>query len=217
MDRAHHLGQPIRSLSMDILLPPTGTGPGVVVAHAWWGLNQAIRDYGAALAKQGFVVGLPDLFDGKIADTIEGAEALASTDRSPNAGERLRSAIAELAAHDAVSGDKVAAVGFSFSGFHLFGLAGADDVPLNRLVIHYATRQVGAQHVPMLVHFAENDPFESTEDMLEVTKALAADGAPNAAYTYPSTRHWFVEPDRPEYDADEAKLAWDRTLAFLRG
>lgn len=202
---------------MDILLPPAGTGPGIVVAHAWWGLNQAIRDYGAALAKEGFVVALPDLFDGKIADTIEGAEELADTDWSPNAGERLRSAITELAAHEAVTGDQVAAVGFSYSGWHLFGLANASDVPLGRLVIHYATRQVGPQHVPLLVHFAENDPFESTEDMLGVSKGLAADGPPNAAFTYPGTRHWFVEPDRPEYDAEEAALAWQRTLAFLRG
>lgn len=202
---------------MDILLPPAGTGPGVVVAHAWWGLNQTIRDYGAALAKQGYVVGLPDLFDGKIADTIAGAEELAQTPRTPNAGDRLRSAIAELAAHDAVTGDKVAAVGFSFSGFHLLALASATDVPLSRMVIHYAVRPVGDGHIPVLVHFAENDPFESTEDMIELTKQLQADGAPNAAYTYPGTRHWFVEPDRPEYDADEAELAWERTLTFLKG
>jgi carboxymethylenebutenolidase len=201
---------------MDILLPASGTGPGVVVAHAWWGLNQTIRDYGAALAREGFVVGLPDLFDGKIADTVEGAEELAQTPRTPNAGDRLRKAIAALAAHEAVSGDGVAAVGFSFSGFHLFGLASASDVPLGKLVIHYATRQVGPQHVPMLVHFAENDPFESTEDMVEVVKALAADGPPNAAHTYAGTRHWFVEPDRPEYDAEEAAIAWQRTLGFLK-
>ncbi|RYE09610.1 MAG: dienelactone hydrolase family protein [Hyphomicrobiales bacterium] len=212
MDRAHHLGQP-----MIILLPEGGKGPGVVVAHAWWGLNQAIRDYGAKLAKEGFVVGLPDLFDGQIADTIEGAEQLADTDWSPNAGERLRDAIMALAAHEAVTGDKVAAVGFSYSGWHLFGLANAPDLPLSRLVIHYATRQIGPQHVPMLVHFAQNDPFESGEDMAEVTKALTADGPPNAAYTYPGTRHWFVEPDRPEYDADEAAVAWERTLGFLKG
>lgn len=201
---------------MDILLPAGGTGPGVIVAHAWWGLNQTIRDYGAALAKQGYVVGLPDLFDGKVATTIAGAEELAQTERTPNAGDRLRSAITELAAHPAVTSEGVAAVGFSLSGFHLFGLASSGEVPLNRLAIYYAVRQLGPKHVPVLVHFAETDEFESTEDMLEVGKGLTEDGPPNAAYTYPGTKHWFAEADRPEYDAAAAKLAWDRTLAFLK-
>ena len=35
-------------------------------------------------------------------------------------------------------------------------------------------------------------------------------------YTYSQTEHWFVDSDRPEYNQAAAKLAWDRTLSFLR-
>jgi carboxymethylenebutenolidase len=202
---------------MDLLLPPSGTGPGVVVAHAWWGLNQTVRDYGAWLAKHGFVVGLPDLFDGKVATTIDGAQELADTDWSPNAADRLQDAIAELAKNDAVRGDTVALVAFSYSGFHAYGLAGRGELPLSRVVIYYATRRLAIGHVPVLVHFAENDPFEATEDMKEVAEELAKDGPPNAAFTYPGTTHWFAEADRPEYDEAAAELAKTRTLDFLRG
>jgi carboxymethylenebutenolidase len=201
---------------MDILLPPSGAGPGVVVAHAWWGLNQTIRDYGVWLAKQGFVVGLPDLFNGKVATSIEAAQELADTDWSPNAADRLQDAIAELAKNDAVRGDKVALVAFSYSGFHAYGLAGRAELPLSRVVIHYATRRLANRHLPVLVHFAENDPFESTEDIKEVADGLAADGTPNAAYSYAGTTHWFAEADRPEYDEAAAELAKARTLDFLR-
>ena len=56
---------------MDILKPSRGAGPGVLVVHPWWGLNQSVRDYGAALVREGFVVGLPDVFEGHVVTEID--------------------------------------------------------------------------------------------------------------------------------------------------
>src|SRR5258705_10118901 len=61
-----------------LALPPTGKGPGVLVLHAWWGLNDTIRGVCDRLAGEGFVAFAPDLYHGKVADTIAGAEALGS-------------------------------------------------------------------------------------------------------------------------------------------
>ena len=33
-----------------LALPPTGTGPGVLVLHAWWGLNDTLRAFCNRLA-----------------------------------------------------------------------------------------------------------------------------------------------------------------------
>ncbi len=197
---------------MDILLPSTGRGPGVLVAHPWWGLNQTIRDYGAALAREGFVVGLPDLFDGSIATTIPDAETQMRANFETG-GTKIEAALRELAGHAAIEGDGVGAVGFSYGGFHLLSLAATPELPLRKAVIYYATYPMEAQHVPLLAHLAENDPYESTEDMDALRAALKP---PSVAYTYPGTQHWFAESDRPEFDAAAAKLAFERTVKFLR-
>lgn len=196
---------------MDIL-KPAGSGPGVLVVHPWWGLNQSVRDYGAALAREGFVVGLPDIFDGHVVTEIDAAQKQIET-YWETAGERVGAALHQLA--DAVGGD-VAGVDFSFGGFHLMRLLDRE-LPLRAVVAYYATHALPARHVPVLAHLAEEDAFESSEDMAALAKAVATAGPPNGSYTYPGTKHWFAEPDRPEYDADAARLAFKRTTAFLRG
>src|SRR5262245_51376497 len=57
-------------------LPERGAGPGVLVLHAWWGLNDTMRAVCTRLAEAGFVAFAPDLYHGKVADTIADAEAL---------------------------------------------------------------------------------------------------------------------------------------------
>jgi len=197
---------------VDIVKPSGGAGPGVLVVHPWWGLNQSVRDYGAALAREGFTVGLPDVFEGHVVTEIEAAQKQIET-YWDKAGERVGAAVRQLAE---AAGGPVAGVGFSFGGFHLMRLLEAG-LPLRAVVAYYATHPLPARHPPVLAHLAAEDTFESGEDMVALVKALVAAGAPNASYTYPGTKHWFAEPDRPEYDADAARLAFTRTVAFLRG
>jgi carboxymethylenebutenolidase len=196
---------------MDVLLPPSGTGPGVLVAHPWWGLNRTIRDYGAALAEQGFVVALPDLFDGDLTTSVETAETLIRK-HWETAGTRLDAALEALGEHRAVAGNGLGAIGFSFGGFHLLEAVERGDVRIARLVVYYATHPLPAQHVPIQAHLAADDPYESREDMDALAANLGAD-----AHSYAGTTHWFAESDRPEYDPAAARLAFERTVAFLRG
>src|SRR5690606_6306062 len=194
---------------LDILLPPGGTGPGVLVVHPWWGLNATMRDFGAALAAQGFVVGLADAFAGDIVTGQDEAQGLLET-HWQTAPAVLTEAFNQLAGNPAVSG--VSGLGFSFGGFQLLGLQ--ETLPLRRVVTYYADRDVTLK-VPVLGHFAETDPFADDQDGM--IRALTAAGPPSAAHIYPGTRHWFAEKDRPEFDAASAEAAFDRSVAFLRG
>jgi carboxymethylenebutenolidase len=201
---------------MDVLLPPSGRGPGVLVAHAWWGLNQTIRDYGAALAAQGFVVALPDLFGGAVTTDPTAAEALADT-HWPDAVPKLTSTLTELRSHPAVASPKLGAVGFSFGGFHLLRLIGPGQPHLAAVVAYYAAHvgNFATGHTKVLAHFAETDPFDGPEAQRDMAETLAAAGA-GITHTHAGTKHWFAEADRPEYDEAAADLAFSETVAFLR-
>ena len=52
---------------------------GVVVLHPWWGLNDDVVAYADQLADGGFAVVVPDLYEGRLATTIEEADRLATS------------------------------------------------------------------------------------------------------------------------------------------
>ena len=103
--------------------PHSGSGPGVLVLHAWWGLNATIKAFCDALAAQGFVAFAPDLYDGEVATTIEGAEALgqALDARHEEAKGEITQAVDFLAGR--ASGDSIAVIGFSLGAYYALDLA----------------------------------------------------------------------------------------------
>ena len=59
--------------------PKSSSGKGVLVIHAWWGLNQFFKDLCDRLAGEGFFALAPDLYHGKTASTIDQAKKLRSS------------------------------------------------------------------------------------------------------------------------------------------
>jgi carboxymethylenebutenolidase len=181
-----------------------GDGPsGVVVLHPWWGLNEDVVAFADRLAGAGFTVVAPDLFDGQVAKTIEEAEGLTKT-----ADEQAIDALV-LATVDGL-GERLgpdaglAVLGFSF-GAHwaLWSPAERDRVAAS--VVYYGTSDgpflTGAR-VPVLGHFAEDDPYESAEWVAEFEEKIRAAGRDVTIHRYPGTGHWFAEPSRDAYVCD---------------
>src|SRR5947209_2919268 len=67
-----------RTISAYLAVPEHGSGPGVVVLHAWWGLTEPFRRVCDRLAEAGFVALAPDLYHGKRTASVEEAEALSA-------------------------------------------------------------------------------------------------------------------------------------------
>jgi carboxymethylenebutenolidase len=191
--------------------------PGVVVFHAWWGLNDDVLAYADRLAAAGFAAAAPDLFGGQVASTIEEADR-----QSGAADEATVDAIA-LAAVDRLAGRlgptaKLGVVGFSFGGaYSMWSPAERDRIAAS--VVYYGSIEgpsLSRASVPVLGHFAETDPYESEEGIAAFEATLRSAGRDVVIHRYPGTGHWFAEPSKDAYRADAADLAFERTVAFLR-
>jgi len=203
-------------------LPPTGKGPGVLVLHAWWGLNDTIKTFCKQLAQEGFVVMAPDLFAGKIARTIEEAEQHQSQwDEEQEVPPILLPAMDSFRNNPAVTGQGLGVIGFSLGAYWALWLAQKEHELIQSVTLFYGTNGGGGDFsqskAAYLGHFAENDPYEPPANVDGLEEALRRAGRPVTFHRYPGTGHWFCEPDRPQaYNPAAASLAWERTLAFLK-
>lgn len=204
-----------------LAVPPSGSGPGVLVLHAWWGLNDTMKAFCARLAEAGFVAFAPDLYHGKVADNIADAETLGrALDASHlQAKDEIIEAtrfLSERAGH--VDGG-LTVIGFSMGAYYALGLAAAEPEHIRSVVLFYGTGDGDPSNskAAYLGHFAENDEFEPQSNVDNLEESLKRAGRPVTFYRYSGTGHWFFEPDRSQaYNQAAASLAWDRTLAFLK-
>ncbi len=190
-------------------------GAPVLLLHPWWGLNQTIRDLADRLAGDGFTVMAPDLFDGTVLTTPADAKAYVTSITEADAARiraRVQDTIDHLLARPNVRATRVAIIGLSFGAMEGTEVAAARS-DIAALVCFYSGIFEAPKGVAYLGHFAEDDEFDDSAQVPDLEKTLSEG---SAAYVYPGTKHWFLEADRPEYDADAAELAYSRTVAFLR-
>jgi carboxymethylenebutenolidase len=206
-----------RTISGYLAEPSHGSGPGVLVLHAWWGLTEPFRQVCDRLAEAGFVALALDLYHGRTTAVVEEAQALGEAlDRDV---ERWRGDIAGavqvLRQHDT---SKLALVGFSLGGAYALDMSVTLAEEIAAVVTFYDSYpglDFSGAKAAYLCHFAEDDSFIPAESVARMEQELQAAGRPVTVYTYPGTKHWFFEENRPEYDAEAARLAWERTIAFL--
>lgn len=201
-------------------MPASGRGPGVIVIQEWWGLVPHIKDVADRLAGEGYVALAPDLFHGKTTTEPDEAGKLLMSLKIDDAARDMAGAFDYLKSHDATTG-KMGSVGFCMGGGLSLYLATLR--PVDACVIYYGamlpnmnpdvTKIAGA----ILGHYAENDGWASPEAAAALEKRLKDAGKHVEFHQYTGTEHAFFNDTRPEvYNADAAKLSWQRTLDFYK-
>ena len=204
-----------------LAIPSTGKGNPVLVLHAWWGLNETIKAFCTRLAAAGFVVFAPDLYQGKVADTIPEAERLVNLLNANHrqAESQIAEAVKFLNERAGQPAGSMAVIGFSLGAYYALDLAVAYPDHIRSVVIFYGTGgdDFSNSKAAYLCHFAEHDEFEPQANVDGLVESLQRAQRPVTLHQYPGTGHWFFEPDRTEaYNEAAANLAWERTLAFLK-
>ena len=199
--------------------PAAGSGPGLVVIQEWWGLVGHIKDVADRFAEQGYVALAPDLYYGKTASEPDEAGKLMMSLQMDKAARDLSGAVDYLRGLDDVTPKKVGSVGYCLGGGLSLFLATV--APTDACVIYYGVLpgvqpDLSKVQCPILGHYAEHDDFASPEMARALEQQLKALGKQVEFHIYPGTSHAFFNDDRPEiYNAEAAKLSWDRTLAFF--
>jgi carboxymethylenebutenolidase len=201
-----------------VVAPDSGSGPGVLVLHAWWGLTPFFRDVADRLADAGFVALAPDLFAGATADTPEDAQALLAGADVGRMVALVESSIDVLRGLPITPAGPVGVVGFSMGSSLALRAAARQPTDVAAAVAYYGCTDVDFAPVTagIQVHLAEDDPYESPDDVVEMEAHMRLVGLDPEVHHYPGTTHWFAEEDREAaFHREAATAAWERTVAFL--
>ena len=197
-----------------------GKHPAVIVIHESRGLNDNIRGIARRLAREGYVALAPDLLSraggtAKIKSPDDAAEAIASLGPAAPVGD-LRAGFDYLAAQPDVEAQRISAVGFDWGAWRGFQFAIAEP-KLYRAIVFYGPNpdtgfeKVGAQ---IMAHYAKWDN-RITGNALWIDEQMKKAGKKFVYYVYEAD-HDFFNDTNPRYSPDAAKLAWQRTLDFLK-
>jgi carboxymethylenebutenolidase len=200
---------------------PAGTGHvgGVVVIQEWHGLNDQMKGKVDRFAKEGFLALCPDLYNGKVATNDQDAASLMNQLDWGHAVADIGAAAAHLRGH-ARSNGKVGVLGFCMGGALAFAAALNVDgiacaVPFYGLP-QVPPDQLGKIKIPVEAHFAKRDEWAKASVAEEIQKKIRAAGGQMDLFVYDAGHAFMRETDPSKYDAPSAKLAWERTLDFLR-
>lgn len=199
-----------------------GKYPAIVVIHENRGLNEHTRDVARRFAEAGYVAlatdGLSRSGGTASFETPDKArEAIGKLDLKDVMSD-LNASLDFLNSHKNVKKDRLASIGFCWGGARSFLLA-TEPNKLKAAVVFYGTaptsEQLAKVHCPVLGIYGETDT-RITSKVPEVEAEMNRLKKSFEYKIYPGAAHAFFNDTGDRYNAEAAKDAWVRTLAFLK-
>ena len=205
-----------------LALPPTGSGPGVIVIQEWWGLDDHIAAITDRLAAAGFVAFAPDLYGGRVAHDTDEAGQMMSELPVDQAATDLGGAVDYLLAHEGVTGTKVGAVGFCMGGGFVLLLAAQQGDKVGAAVPFYGVGPAVPQTYTGITaavqgHYGEQDGFYPVEQARAQEVQIRTESGADVQFYYYPAGHAFHNDENKlgTYDEQSAAAAWSRSVDFL--
>ncbi len=186
----------------------------VLLFHHAHGLTPGLVAFADRLRDAGHVVHTPDLYDGRVFETLDEGLAYA---REVGFGEVMERGVK---AADGLPQELVYA-GFSLGVMPAQALAQTRPGGRGALLLHSAIpvsefSPSWPAGVPVQVHAMERDPFFVDEGDIEAARALVEEADAGELFLYPGEQHLFSDSSLPAYDEEAATLLCERVLTFLQ-
>ncbi len=191
--------------------------PGIIINHAWGGLDDFAQDKAIQMAALGYVgVCLDNYGDGQQPDSVDDKMALMGPLKEDRKLllKRLKAGYKAAAALDMVDEKAMAAMGFCFGGLCTLDMARAG-LDLKAAVSYHGLldqpelpkKKIKAD---VLVCHGWDDPMSDHAAVMAVSEELSASGCDWTLMSFGNTKHAFMVP---EADNDELGLKYNEYAA----
>jgi carboxymethylenebutenolidase len=203
------------------LAQPQGGGakhPAVILIHDNQGLTDGVRDMAKQFASEGFLVLAPDLLSraGGSKNPQQSRGMISQLDNQVTEQD-LQAAFAYLQKRQDVDPSKISSVGLGWGGWRSFMMASTIPELYRAVIYSGATPVHGLETVkaPVMANYAQFDFFDAGNSIW-TQNTLKEMGKQFTYYVYPNVYAAFFDATSGRYNAEAAKLAWTRTLDFLK-
>ena len=203
----------------------SGTRPGVLVVHEWWGLNDYVKGRARQMAELGYVAFAPDMYgDGQVTRDPKVAGQWSGKVQPELAG-RAKAGLDVLKQQPGVDAQRLGAMGVCFGGSTVLALAYSGEDLKGIVTFHgglFPPQDASKIKASIAILHGEADTFIKPETIVQVKDALEKAKVDWYMVSYAQAVHAFTNPEADSfkipgigYNEKAEKRSWAEMQRFF--